>query len=436
MAVNFSAKSSSNVTKVIPQDDVYNFKTCALFGVFSYFPISDSDVYKIYTSGEEVQNDFQEFISSSQTIRDNDRIAWLISAAKTFFNQIPRPTKLMICRIDPGAVDVSGLPAYREALDNIFNSAPPFYACSLVDTITYNDSNVGEFISEFVKDFDYACKKYDVRRTIFANCNDTNAFINLEATTDISLYNQSCNGKTNALDYDIDNVMTCAHSLNFPIGAGGGGTDVDQNGDPILPFDGTKVNFSTVNFAAAIMGAFFTDPFGKSLSSISLQGVSLDPLVTDDAYASMTYGTGNSSCLFTNVYASFSLHNRTDFAQVQYGTMASSNQSKTLFLDQVITVDYAQIRTRYDAAVYMISNKIYFDNAGIIALANVFKNVLQSMVNAGMIQTISNKDITYPLISNVTAANLASRTLANFSANVTLAVHIQKMKLQVYLNLT
>ena len=434
MAVTFSSRSRTFVNYIIPQDDVYNFKTCAFFGVFSSFSSSTSDVYKMFYSAEEVQLEFERLINPVQTIRNNDRIAWLISAARRFFQQKPRPTKLMICRIDPGAVDVSGLPEYRAALQNIFDNAPPFYACTLIDTISYNDPNIGEFISEFVKSFYEIMKAVIAKRVLFANCKDPLAAQSMAAVTDVFLYNETCAGETNALDEDIDRVLVAYHSLNFPVGAGGGGSDVDGTGAPILPFVAGSQNFDSESFSAALMGAFFTNPFGRPLTNVTLQNVQLDPLIDDVAYSTLSYGGLDSSCLFANVFANFSLQKSTSFAQVQYGTMASSRQGKIVYLDQIITPDYAEIRTEYDAAVYLINNQVYYDSVGIVAVVNVFKNVLQSMVNVGMIQPFSNNAITYPKF-NLSTFDVSGRTLTPLYAEVLLAVHVQKVKIVVNLNL-
>lgn len=438
MPVNFSYRSSVNVNAVATKVPTFNFLSCALIGVFSNCDGFGSGIYKIYEKYQDVETDFLPCLLATNTIRVNDRIAWLIGAAKKYFNQKPQPANLIICKLEPIYVEGDGtLPEYMEGLKNIFDNAPSFYACSLVDTILYDSQT--EYITEFINSFNANIK--NARRSIlFANCNHPFVPYLTREQTDVSLYNASCRASEN-LNADIDTVITLYHSAHYPQGAGGGGSDQDASGNYLIFFDTNNINLNTQNLSAAAMGAFFTDPFGKSLADVLIYNSEDDILVTSQTIYNATFNIDTKTGNFANVLANYTLQKNKNFKLIQYGTMASSTANRQLYLDQMITRDYAELYTEQILAEYAINNNLYFDDAGIAQCVAQFKAALQLLVNANMILPFQNNDISFPKMADILtdptylATSYANRNLVSLSANITFSTHIQKSKITVNVNL-
>jgi hypothetical protein len=439
MALDFSIRSKTNVSIITPQINTYDFSTCALLGVFSLFPTT-GNLYKIYNNSDDVYYDFHQFINSANSIRTNDRIAWLIAAAKRFFDQSPKPQQLMICRIDPSYIDNNALPDYENAFIELFDNVPNFYSCTLVDTVAYNDPNIGEAISWLIYSFTHRVVIDGYKSVLFANCKDPQAVLN-GTKSDVDIYNLTCHKETNSTDppQDLPFIKVCYHSLNMPYGAGGGGSDSDSSSTLVLPFNPSNVNFNTENFAAALMGAFFTNPFGRSLTEVSLKNVFDDPLITFDTLPIITFDTATGLGKYATAYFDFSNHVNSAFSSPQYGTMASSRVDEVVYLDQIVTKDYAEKRTKSDILNYFKTTKnIYYDDVGIVAFVSILKTVLQSMVDAGMILPFKNSDISFPTYVDIvknTPSDIQNRILNKITAQITFATHIQKSLITVNLNI-
>ena len=433
MSVNFSERSSAVVNATAVTVPTFNFLSCALIGVFRVFSAFGNNFYKIYTNYQDVENDFLPIINIyNSSPRTNDRIAWLIAAAKKYFSQKPKPANVIICRLDARYVEGDGtLPEYQEGLKELFDNVPSFYACTLVDTILYDSQT--EYITEFVLSFNANVK--NARRSfLFANCKDPFVPYLTTQTTDVSLYNDSCKVSTNLIG-NIDTVATFYHSGHFPENAGGGGTIINNLGIPVS-FK-VDMNLNTENLAAAAMGAFFTDPFGKSISDVLIQNAGEDLLINSSTIYNATFDIITRTGNFTNVLASYSMQKNKNFKLIQYGTIASATPDRLVYIDQIVTRDYAELYVEQVVTDYIINNTVYFDDSGIAQCVAQFKSALQVLVNANMILPFTNADITFPKIADLLtdptylANSYSKRNLVSLSANITFSTHVQKSKITV-----
>jgi hypothetical protein len=189
---------------------------------------------------------------------------------------------------------------------------------------------------------------------------------------------------------------------------------------------------NNLNFASAVMGAFFVKPKGKTISRLKLR-IPADNLTKSQ----LDYLTDPTNGVFINCFAGFSntggSENTTGL--VQYGHMVTSKIDTQYYLDQVYTADFAELQTEADLATYMINNDVYYDDNGIQQLVTVIKNTLNAMVTDNMLLPFENTAITYVPYAQVPAADIANRVYKGIVANVVFKSHIQKVTLAINITL-
>jgi hypothetical protein len=199
-------------------------------------------------------------------------------------------------------------------------------------------------------------------------------------------------------------------------------------------------NYTTnINFAAALMGAFFINPKGLTVAKLQLN-------ITPDVLSNNQLDQLNN--IFITTYAGFSSSISvvsTVTGLVQYGYMVTSTTNTQYYLDQVYTSDYAELQIEADLTDYMlqtdiydengINSPLYYDDNGIQRLVTVIKQSLNKLVDDNMILPFKNNAIIYIPYSKVSSDDITNRVYNGITANIVFKSHIQKITLTINIKL-
>lgn len=491
----FNVAVNINTTLISPP----SFNNCLLIGVLDtpYIPASwaaNGNIYQAYTSFTTISADFSPLLTAAQAAFDEiqvNRIQWLLNAAQEFFAQTPTPSIVYLAKIAPQSVSV---PNYTTAFTAISNVQNGFYGFTLCDyilpnaystvVVTLTNSTgaavtipVGTTLTPQTATTPYTLYQevdlpigaaYHVTfystdaTTVIPAATFTNiapAIVNVTVTNPAAAVNQvpgvltatiglvpallafrtSNNIKKMFLD---TNVTTYAQTIQ----AGNGSKDLTifYHSLNLMAYNAA----TTASLSAAALSEYFTDLFQvgvglKSLSSMQLTGVPIDPTVTNNTIGQDPTQAGSSINLLgwaQNVYAGFGT--APGLGLVQYGFQSNSIPSALVYLDQIVGGDFIQLTAQSDGANYIVSQQPFggvpYNDNGIQAVLNVFKNSMQKAVNQNILMPFTNSNFTYPNFATVLANNpawISARIYQGLVFNGELLNRIQRVSTTVNLTL-
>jgi hypothetical protein len=189
------------------------------------------------------------------------------------------------------------------------------------------------------------------------------------------------------------------------------------------------------------MGAYFSTIFNNGVGIKPAGGQQLDYTSTDPKINTGNIGNiGDDNTKFVNVNANvYPTFGSTEIGLLEYGTMISSTRTAILYADQIVGTDFIKLTCQTDLATYIITQQakggVPYNDTGILALVEVFKNSLQKAVDNGILNQFSNSAISFVDAANVLPADKSARIYKGLSAEVVLAGNIQRISVVVNANL-
>jgi hypothetical protein len=491
----FNVAVNINTTLISPP----SFNNCLLIGVLgsSYIPASwaaNANIYQAYTSFTGVSADFSPLLATAiaafNQIQAN-RIQWLLNAAQAFFAQTPTPSIVYLATIPP---QTTAVPNYTTLLTNISNAQNGFYGFTLCDFVMPNTYStvvadihngtgssvvipVGTLLTPQTATASYTLyQEVDIPSggTYSATFYSTDAVTAIPAATftnispaiaSVTVTNPAVaiNGipgiltntsglvpallafrtASNIKKLFLDtNISTFAQTIQ----AGSGSKDMTifYHSLNLQDYNAT----TTASLSAASLSEYFTDLFQvgvglKQLSSMQLAGVPIDPTVTNNTIGQDPTQAGSSINLLgwaQNVFAGFG--SAPGLGLVQYGFQSNSIPSALVYLDQIVGGDFIQLTATSDGANYIVSQQpfggIPYNDTGIQAILNVFKNSMQKAVNQNILMPFTNSNFTYPNFAYILANNpawISDRIYQGLVFNGELLGRIQRISTTVNLQL-
>ena len=412
MTVRLDWLANINITISTTALQIPTFNNCMIMGVFPVASLPTSwggSLAHGYSSLASIVSDFTPLhdaaITASNFVQAY-KYAILLRAATLFFTQQPNPTILYL-----GCIDNTSTVNYVTAINNIIAVTNNFYAFYIADQMT---------------------------ATQLTQTNGVYDALTALATAK--------NFKIGLFDTDDLNI-TSGHFLYDATHVGGnivGNMRAGLFANTFNPVHTTVTTNATVTntLAAAFSSAYFTPLFTtrvgiKPASSQQLLGIVADSIITNDTLGTPGVGDGLLG-VNANVYPSFTGGNN-QIGLLQYGFMSSSTVSNILYLDQVVGADYLYLTTQAALSQYIInaqpSGGVPYNDAGIQALATVFKNALQNGVTQNIIQQFSNSDITIVPYSQVSSGDKAARIYNGLSASLTYLSTMQRVSVSINLSI-
>lgn len=383
------------------------FGKCAIFGVFpsASKPVGwGSNLFKSYQSYDGVSLDFGPALQSAITAENWVQVLKyriLLKSVEVYFLKSNSPKELIVSFFDNTTTINYGaqLKAVADAVD--------FYAFYVADQMTTNMFTDEEGIFNAVNTLQsLSYYKFCIADTSDTD-NDTSAFCStLKASTRAS-----------------PRVMIHANTNNV--------TRTTPTSDVGV------INCQGANF----MGAYFSTIFNNGVGIKPAGGQQLDFTSTDPKINTGNIGNiGDDNTKFVNVNANvYPTFGSTGVGLLEYGTMISSTRTAILYADQIVGADFIKLTCQTDLATYIITQQakggVPYNDTGILALVEVFKNSLQKAVDNGILNQFNNSDISFVDAANVLPADKSARIYKGLSAEVVLAGNIQRISVVINANL-
>lgn len=400
MSVNLSWLVNVNVSLNTTLSQAPSFNDMMIVGVFptasrpARWGVPLTNLSYAYTQLTDVLSDFQPLETAATAQADKDRYQFIINAATLVFSQSPSPSRVYIGCIDSSA------------------ATPGDYVTLLNNLLTYNNNPFALYLA------------YKVVAADITGLTGWAAAMN----------NQAALGNPKVMLIDVDDNGAIATTVQTA-----GGSDYilicNYKGN-LTPIGGGTT--APLSLGAASMGEYFVDLFASGVGLKPFAGMTLASLPGDNSITTSSIGDTTTGLIGTNnnIYPSFG---NQGLALTQYGLVSSSKPTALRYLDQIVGSVFLKLNIQNDFVTLLASMQgrggLPYENDGIQLIINTFKGSLNKALDQRIIVPYKNSDISYKNKADVAPINITNRIYSDLSANLTLLSRIQRMVINVNLNI-